>query len=68
MNRKIGSEVNKSEEVSYLEEHRIGGTTDGYKLECHTRAMTSGWENKSNIVDRHLPCSLDYSLTRHYSV
>ena len=54
MNRKIRSEVNKSEEGLYLQEHRTGGTTDRrYKLgECHTRAITNGWENKSNIVDR----------------
>lgn len=69
MNRKIGSEVNKSEEGSYLEEHKFGGATDNYKLEeCHTRAITNGRENKSNIVDRYLPCSMEYSLTRHYSV
>ena len=70
MNRKIRSEVNKSEEGLYLQEHRTGGTTDRrYKLgECHTRAITNGWENKSNVVDRYLPCSLDYSRTRHYSV
>ena len=68
MNRKIHSEVDKSEE-SYLEEHRIGGNTNRYQLEeCYTRAIANGWEYQNNMIDKYFPCSLDYWLTRHHSV